>query len=64
MLDSCSAAYTALGPGLLESVYEEVLAYELKARSIACERQVEITVWYMQVRLYAGFRADIPVERK
>ena len=52
------------GPGLLESVYEEALAYELNTESLKCERQKDIPVGYRDIRLNIGFRADIIVEDK
>jgi GxxExxY protein len=52
-----------LGPGLLESVYEECLAFELGQAGIEYERQVAVPVVYADVRLEAGFRADIIVAR-
>jgi len=49
---------------LLESVYEEILSYELRKRGFGCERQVEIPVVYDSLKLDIGFRADIVVENK
>jgi GxxExxY protein len=48
-----------LGPGLLESVYETCLAFELKHAGIAFRRQVSMPVMYRGVRLNSGFRADL-----
>ncbi len=48
-----------LGPGLLESVYEECLCFELAQAGIAFRRQVAIPIVYNETRLEAGFRADI-----
>jgi GxxExxY protein len=48
-----------LGPGLLESVYEECLCHELTAASIPHQRQLAIPVIYRDTHLDAGFRADI-----
>ncbi len=64
IVDSCFRVHTSLGPGLLESVYEEVLLYELKKSKLKCQRQVEVPVIYETIRLNAGFRADIIVEDK
>ena len=50
-----------LGPGLLESTYEECLAYEFLQREIPFERQKPLPVIYKEVRLDAGFRADFLV---
>ena len=52
-----------LGPGLLESVYEQALMVELTDRRIQAVRQVEIPVVYKQHDLGLGFRADILVEQ-
>ena len=51
-----------LGPGLLESVYEECLAYELNRRHIPFERQKPIPVVYHEVHLDCGFRLDLLVD--
>lgn len=56
--------HTTLGPGLLESVYETVLVYELEKRGLNFVRQQPIPVVYERVRLEEGFRADIIVENK
>ena len=53
-----------MGPGLLESVYEEALAHELNNMNINFERQEEMAVNYGDIRLNLGFRADIIVEDK
>jgi GxxExxY protein len=62
IVDAAYAVHRALGPGLLESVYETCLAYELKKRGLAVERQVELPVVYKDVHLNAGFRLDLLVE--
>lgn len=57
-----NAAYkihTTLGPGLLESVYEAALAYELEKKGIKAVRQQAIPVVYEAVRMDMGFRADL-----
>jgi len=53
-----------LGPGLLESTYEECLCYELSARGIPFQRQLELPVNYKSLRLACGYRIDILVENK
>ena len=50
-----------LGPGLLESIYEEALAEELGRRSIPFERQVSIPIWYKGIRLKGRHRLDFLV---
>ncbi len=56
--------HTKLGPGLLESVYEEILSYELIKHNLEITRQQGIPVVYDDIRLALGFRADIIVEQK
>jgi GxxExxY protein len=53
-----------LGSGLLESVYEECLAYRLAKRELIAERQKPIPLVFEGVKLECGFRCDILVERK
>lgn len=54
--------HRTLGPGLLESAYEECLCYELAQAGIACKRQVPLPVRYKQVSLECGYRMDILTE--
>lgn len=54
--------HKALGPGLLESAYEECLCCELASRGFACRRQVDLPVVYKTVRLDCGYRLDAVVE--
>jgi len=51
-----------LGPGLLESSYEECLCHELKTRGITYERQKSLPVSYKDVRLDCGYRLDVVVD--
>lgn len=53
-----------LGPGLFESVYEEILTYELLKRDLFVERQKVIPVKWDQVIMDQGFRADLIIDRK
>jgi GxxExxY protein len=55
--------HRTIGPGLLESVYEECLCYELGLRKIDYDRQVSIPVVYKDVKLECGYRLDILVEK-
>ena len=64
VVDCCFKVHTELGPGLLESVYEEVLSYELIKRGLNLERQRGIPVVYDNIKMELGFRADIIVENK
>ena len=53
--------HRALGPGLLESVYEACLCHELAVRNVAFERQVSLPVQYKDVYLDCGYRLDVLV---
>jgi len=53
-----------LGPGLLESVYEEILYYELQKQGLFVERQKAIPVFWDDLKMDIGFRADLIVEKK
>ena len=64
IVDAAFQVHTGLGPGLLESVYEVVLAYELEQRSLHVVRQQAIPVVYQGTRIEMGFRADLIVEDK
>jgi GxxExxY protein len=64
ILDSAFKVHTALGPGLLESVYEAAMAVELRNRGLRVEKQVPIAVTYEGEQLEAGFRADLIIEQK
>lgn len=52
-----------LGPGLLESAYEECLCYELSLNGLNYERQVPVPVVYKEIKLNAGYRIDVLVEK-
>jgi len=56
--------HKALGPGLLESAYEECLFYEIKEAGLKVERQKALPVIYKDVKLEAGYRIDLLVEDK
>ena len=64
VIQICYEIHTTLGPGLLESVYEEILCYELKLRGIPFERQKGIPVIWKEIKMKIGFRSDIIVDRK
>jgi GxxExxY protein len=53
-----------LGPGLLESAYENSLAYDLRASGLFVEQQVPLPLVYKEVKMDCGYRIDIRVERK
>jgi GxxExxY protein len=62
VLDSAYRVHSRLGPGLLESVYEECLCYEIGKRGLAYQRQLGVPVVYDEIRLDIGFRLDVLVE--
>lgn len=64
IVDAAVALHMELGPGLLESVYEVILAYELKKRGLSVDRQVSIPIEYHGIKFDEGFRVDILVENK
>jgi GxxExxY protein len=64
VVDAAFRIHTTLGPGLLESVYDTVLAYELGRRGLRTVRQQPIPVVYEGIRIDTGFRADLIVEDK
>jgi len=59
IIDAAIKIHKALGPGLLESVYEACLCYELTKRGIPFRRQVDVPVRFEEVHVETGFRADI-----
>jgi GxxExxY protein len=63
VLNAAFAVHKALGPGLLESVYEACLAEELQQAGLAVERQAGIPITYGEVRMDVGYRVDLLVER-
>ncbi len=64
ILSAAIAVHRELGPGLLESVYEVVLARELSDAGLRVERQVPISISYKGLQFEEGFRADLIVEQK
>ncbi|MBX7206391.1 MAG: GxxExxY protein [Bacteroidia bacterium] len=64
LVDIFLRIHKELGPGLLESVYEEVISYELVDANLNFTRQQGIPVRYMNRQLDLGFRSDIIVENK
>ncbi len=62
IVESAIAVHPELGPGLLESVYEIALTYELRTRGLRAERQVPIPIKFKGITFDEGFRADIFVE--
>src|ERR1043165_670367 len=64
VVDVAFQIHTRYGPGLLESVYEAIMAYELRKRGLPVSRQEPIPVVHDEVRVGIGFRADLIVDRK
>jgi GxxExxY protein len=62
IVDCACKVFLALGPGLLESIYETCLCHELSKRNINFQRQVSIPVVYDGITMNDGFRIDILVE--
>ncbi len=64
VVDSALTVHRELGPGLLETVYEVILAHELRQRGLRVERQVPISIEFRGIKFDEAFRADIVVEGK
>jgi GxxExxY protein len=64
IVQSAIAVHQELGPGLLETVYEVVLAHELQRQGLRVERQVPVSIEFRGIKFDEGFRADIVVEDK
>lgn len=63
VIEAAIAVHRELGPGLLETVYEVVLARELAGRGFKVDRQVAVPIVYKDIRFDEGFRADLIVEQ-
>jgi GxxExxY protein len=61
---ACFSVYNELGPGLLESAYEEAMSYELRNQGLLVDTQVPIEVCYKGHPIGTGYRLDILVEGK
>lgn len=64
VLDAAFVVHTKLGPGLLESVYEVVLAHELRKSGVLVERQKPMPIIYDGIRFDEAFRSDLVVGEK
>ncbi|OBX27163.1 GxxExxY protein [Gelidibacter algens] len=64
IVDACYHIHVSLGPWLLESVYEEILCYELRAKGLFVERQKPLPVLWKDIKLDLGYRTDLIVEKK
>lgn len=63
-LDVCFRIHKLYGPGLFESVYEEIFCFEISKENIFFERQKPIPLIHQTIKLDAGFRADLVLENK
>ena len=64
VFESALKIHKVLGPGVLESAYEECLFYELKKYDLKVEKQKQLPLIYEEVRLDGGYRIDIIIEDK
>lgn len=64
LVDIFIEVHSNLGPALLESVYESAICHELELEGLKFQRQQGIQVWYKEMKMDLGFRADIIVEKK
>jgi GxxExxY protein len=64
IVDAAYQIHRKLGPGLLESVYETVLAFEIEKRGLSVKRQLPVSIVYEGIKFDVGFRADLIVEDK
>jgi GxxExxY protein len=64
IVDCAFKIHTTLGPGLLETVYQAALKYELEKRGLIVQMERPIPVYYEEVKLEVGFRADLIVNGK
>jgi GxxExxY protein len=62
IVDAAYRVHTILGPGLLESVYEPALAYELEKRGLHVTRQQPVPALYEKIEIHTAFYADLVVE--
>jgi GxxExxY protein len=62
VLDAAYKLHTALGPGLLESVYETCLAYEIRESGVAVQTQVALPIVYEKLKIESGLRLDLLAE--
>jgi GxxExxY protein len=62
IVDCAYCVHKALGPGLLESAYEQCLAYEIESRALRARRQLALPLTYRELVIEQGFRLDLGVE--
>ena len=64
LIETAIDIHKKLGPGLLESVFEVVLAHEIEKRGLKTKRQVRIPIQFEEISFEEGFRADLIIEEK
>jgi GxxExxY protein len=64
VLDAAFKIHRVLGPGLLESAYEECLFYELNQAGVNVQKQMPLPLVYKNVQLEVGYRVDLLIEKK
>jgi GxxExxY protein len=64
ILDAAFKVHTALGPGLLESSYQECLYYELRKKGLWVQKEKPLPLIYEEVKLECGYRVDLLIENK
>jgi GxxExxY protein len=64
ILDEAFYVHKTIGPGMLENVYKTCLAYRLRERDLYVETEKPVPVYFEEIKMECGYRADIVVERK
>jgi GxxExxY protein len=64
VVDVAYQIHTKLGPGLLESVYQKIIAHELRKRGLSVDEELPLPVVWEEVKMELGFRVDLFVNRK
>jgi GxxExxY protein len=64
ILDEAFHIHKTIGPGMLESVYKTCLAYRIKKRGLFVETEKAVPVFFEEIKMEYGYRADIVVEKK
>ena len=64
VVDTCFRIHTKYGPGLFETVYEEIFCYEWSKTSIPFNRQYPIPLIHKEIKMEIGFRADVIIDNK
>jgi len=62
IIKACIELHNDLGPGLFESVYEEILYYKFQKAGLIVKRQVPVPVFYEEIKMDVGFKADLIIE--